>query len=173
MKLPFNGRNRITQPWSSAHYGLDIVGDDDKRVHCVESGTVITSTIITNRNDRTWEWGNYVRVDGDDGKRYFYCHLASRAARAGQRINKGDIIGIMGNTGKSFGAHLHLQVRTRQNAELNVAEVLGVPNLRGTYTIENIKSGLYDFTVRVSLGDLRAFDALAQEKQVVPIIREV
>lgn len=182
MSLPFNGRNRVTQEWKgAAHYGLDVVGDDDKKVLCVMAGTVVTSAIVTNKGDRTWEWGNYVRIDGDDGNRYFYCHLASRAVVTGQRIAQGGVIGVMGNTGRSFGAHLHLQIRTKNNVELNVADVIGVANKVGVYNNSTLapppvappKNTLYDFSVRVSNGDLNAFNALAKEKQVTPIVKEV
>ena len=66
--LIFRGRNRVTSgyrlPDRPDHNGLDIVGDDSTDVLCPVAGTVKSSTMITNKNDSTWEWGNYVRVDG-------------------------------------------------------------------------------------------------------------
>ena len=113
--LIFRGRNRVTSgyrlPDRPGHNGLDIVGDDSTDVLCPVAGTVKSSTMITNKNDSTWEWGNYVRVDDAQGNRLFFCHLDSRAVSVGQKVNPGDRLGVMGNTGYSFGAHTHFEVR--------------------------------------------------------------
>lgn len=137
--LLFKGRNRITSgyrlPDRPDHNGLDIVGDDSKDVLCPVSGTVRSSTIITDKSNSTWEWGNYVRVDDADGNRLFFCHLDSRAVSVGQKVNPGDRLGVMGNTGYSFGAHTHFEVRKSDGkTTLDPAAYLGVPNAKGTYS---------------------------------------
>ena len=139
MMLIFQGRNRITsddrRPDRPGHNGLDIVGDDSHDVLCPVSGTVRSSTMITNKNDSTWEWGNYVRVDDKDGNRLFFCHLDSRAVAVGQKVNQGDKLGVMGNTGYSFGAHTHFEVRKSDGrTNLDPAAYLGIPNAKGTYS---------------------------------------
>lgn len=137
--LLFKGRNRITSgyrlPDRPDHSGLDIVGDDSHDVLCPVSGTVRSSTMITDKNDSTWEWGNYVRVDDADGNRLFFCHLDSRAVSVGQKVNPGDRLGVMGNTGYSFGAHTHFEVRKSDGrTTLDPAAYLGIPNAKGTYS---------------------------------------
>ena len=137
--LIFRGRNRITSgyrlPDRPDHNGLDIVGDDSHDVLCPVSGTVKSSTIITDKSNSTWEWGNYVRVDDAQGNRLFFCHLASRAVSVGQKVNPGDRLGVMGNTGYSFGAHTHFEVRKSDGkTTLDPAAYLGVPNAKGTYS---------------------------------------
>lgn len=139
MMLIFQGRNRITSgyrlPDRPDHNGLDIVGDDSKDVLCPVSGTVRSSTMITNKNDSTWEWGNYVRVDDAQGNRLFFCHMASRAVSVGQKVSPGDKLGVMGNTGYSFGAHTHFEVRKSDGrTTIDPAAYLGIPNAKGTYT---------------------------------------
>lgn len=119
MALPFAGYNRLTQGFGPSHRAYDIVSypaggavPGDSLVRCVAGGVVGQSLIIQNRNDPTWEWGNYVRVDSADKRHYvFYCHLASRLVSTGQAVKAGDALGVMGNTGYSFGAHVHLEVR--------------------------------------------------------------
>lgn len=139
MRLIFQGRNRVTSgyrlPDRPNHNGLDIVGDDSHDVLCPVSGTVKSSTIITDKSNSTWEWGNYVRVDDAQGNRLFFCHLDSRAVSVGQKVNPGDRLGVMGNTGYSFGAHTHFEVRKSDGkTTLDPAAYLGVPNAKGTYT---------------------------------------
>lgn len=137
--LIFRGRNRVTSgyrlPDRPDHNGLDVVGDDSHDVLCPVSGTVKSSTIITDKSNSTWEWGNYVRVDDADGNRLFFCHLDSRAVSVGQKVNPGDKLGVMGNTGYSFGAHTHFEVRKSDGrTTLDPAAYLGIPNARGTYS---------------------------------------
>lgn len=53
-----------------------------------------------------------------------YAHLESISVKEGQTIKEGDVIGIMGNTGQSFGAHLHIDVvRGRQTKIYTLAEI--------------------------------------------------
>ena len=136
--LPFQGGNRVTSPFGprsgGTHRGIDIVGDDDKTVRAVAAGTVTVATIIKNKNDPTWEWGNYVRVDLPGGEKHYYCHLASRSVKAGDKLAAGDAIGVMGNTGKSFGAHLHFEVRDAKGVSQHPSAALGIPNVVGSYT---------------------------------------
>lgn len=147
--LPFAGSNRISSAYGSRtvngksefHRGLDIVGVDDKTVQAVVGGTVESSTIITNHNDLTWQWGNYVKVHGDDGLYWFYCHMDSRAVKVGQRVERGDKLGVMGNTGYSFGAHTHLEVRNKSCSSLDPCEMLGLANAAGvTYDREAMEA---------------------------------
>ena len=55
--------------------------------------------------------------------------------KAGQSIKKGDKLGIMGSTGKSTGAHTHLELREKGTSKtsLDIAEFTGIPNKVGTY----------------------------------------
>lgn len=153
--LPFNGRNRVTSIYGNRtlngkqefHRGLDIVGDDDTNVRSVSSGLVIRSTYINDKasGGRNWELGNYIVVQSTDGKFRRYQHLASRTVNVGDQVKIGDTIGIMGNTGYSFGAHLHYQVYTNVNnpntSTVNPAEDLGIDNVKGIYTKSNKGEG--------------------------------
>ena len=137
----YTGRFSVTSPFgwrllngtTDNHKGIDVVGLDDKHVCAVRPGVVGASQIITDRSNRTWEWGNYVRIDGDDGMYYYYCHLDKRIVTVGQRVNKGDHIGIEGNTGYSFGSHCHFEVRNLSGWSVNPAPYLDIPNAVGQY----------------------------------------
>ncbi len=141
----FAGKWRVTSPYGARvlngkngfHRGIDVVGITDNHVLAVVSGTVGYSGMVTDKNNRTWEWGNYVRIDGIDGKKYYYCHLDKRLVSAGQHVRAGDHIGIMGNTGYSFGTHTHFEIRNEQNVSMNPAPALGIPNREGTYGMDD------------------------------------
>lgn len=165
--LPFKGRNRVTQPYTysisgkTGHGGIDIVGDDNKNVYAVESGTV---TMISKWDGKTktgtQSYGNLVVVTDANNCRHYYAHLQSIAVSKGQAVNVGTQIGVMGNTGNSFGAHLHYEVRKGQTTatRVNPADYCGVQNAKGTYTEQEAETaiGTYypkeDLNVRTGAG---------------------
>lgn len=144
MIIPFKTDTvRVTSPYGKRtlngaadyHAGYDMVGVGSSDVVAAVGGTVVASRIVTDKSNLTWQWGNYVCIKTDDGQYHYYCHLASRAVTKGQRVKAGDKIGVMGNTGYSFGAHLHFEVRKSDGrTTVSPETVLGIPNKTGTYT---------------------------------------
>ena len=138
MQLPYQGDVRVSSTfgWRTLfgkrvyHNGIDLVGTD-KTVRAVVGGVVGQSTIITDPKNRTSEWGNYVRVDGEDGRLYYYCHLSKRLVSRGDKVSVGDALGIEGSTGKSTGSHLHLEVR-ENGKSIDPTAILGIKNIVGT-----------------------------------------
>lgn len=128
----------------SMHHGIDLVGETDINVYAPCDGIIGASTIVSNKSDRTWEWGNFVRIDTEDKKHsVFLCHLKSRAVTVGQKVKKGDKVGVMGNTGYSFGAHTHFEVRKfGTSTKENPADFIGIPNRVGTY--ENVEKKMLE-----------------------------
>ena len=55
-------------------------------------------------------YGNCVRIQHGGGRYTLYAHMSRLAASQGMRVSKGQIIGYVGNTGNSFGAHLHMEI---------------------------------------------------------------
>lgn len=111
----FEGRNQIAYSYGrfgytrnsgkTWHGGIDVVGVDSSMIRAVVAGIVVFSGIVTNKTDRTWEWGYYVCIQGNDGRFYYYCHMAQApVVRTGQSVNAGAAIGIMGNTGNAAEA---------------------------------------------------------------------
>ena len=145
MKTPFVGGDfKMTSPYGmrtlngveAFHGGVDLVGLSSKQICAVTGGKVIRSRIVTDKTDSTWQWGNYVAVAGDDGNTIYYCHMKERKVAVGDRVEVGDVLGIEGNTGYSFGAHLHFEVRDKKGVRINAADYLGIPNKVGTYKVE-------------------------------------
>lgn len=146
MRMPFKSGFRVSSPYGERadpftgekkwHGGIDLIGEDTN-VLAVTGGYVIQSRMVTNHEDRTWEWGNYVSVWGDDGLIYYYCHLAERTVEAGGRIEAGQRIGIEGATGLATGVHLHLEIRMGISegtySTVDPAQVLGIQNRSGYF----------------------------------------
>ena len=143
--LPFKSQKcRLTSPYNwrihpitnkrEFHRGIDIVAIGGDEVVSVADGRVVRSRIVDRASDtgNTWQWGNYIAIQGNDGNVVYYCHLAERYAVAGQTVRAGDVIGMQGATGQATGKHLHFEVR-RGTGYVNAADYLGVENKTGTY----------------------------------------
>lgn len=146
MRLPYeNGKVELTSRFgwrtlngaANNHKGIDLVGRTTKTVVAPCDGVIGVSTMLNKATDRTltWQWGNYVRIDTPDGLRIYLCHLAERKVRAGDRVKAGDVIGIEGNTGYSFGSHLHFEVR-KNGVSVNPCTYLGIPNTGGIHEVK-------------------------------------
>lgn len=92
--------------WSSGeHTGVDLVSTGDDTIRCVGAGTVVVAGM-------TAGWGNRVIVQHRNGRYSWYCHLDSIAVTKGQKVTRGTVLGHMGETGHTFGKHLHYQEST-------------------------------------------------------------
>ena len=85
------------------HPGLDIAGDRGEPVHATAAGVVKQ---VGYENG----YGNMVTVDHGFGLQTRYGHLLSYNVKAGDTVKRGDVIGRVGNTGRSTGYHLHYEV---------------------------------------------------------------
>jgi LysM repeat protein len=81
-------------------------------IHAAATGKV---TSVSENGSYNQGWGNDVVINHTDGTQTLYAHMSSVAATVGQNVLGGDIIGFIGSTGKSFGAHLHFEVRGAAN----------------------------------------------------------
>ena len=143
----YSGKFKVTSPFgwrtlngaAGDHKGIDVVGLTDKYVCAVVGGRVVSSTMLDRATDTTdtWQWGNYVCVLGDDGRRYYYCHMNKRLVSVGRRVEAGEHLGIEGYTGYCYpegprGSHCHFEVR-ENGVSIDPAPFLGIPNKAGTY----------------------------------------
>jgi murein DD-endopeptidase MepM/ murein hydrolase activator NlpD len=93
---PFNGG-------SDFHPGLDISANQGDPVHAPAAG------VVTNAAP-TGNYGNLVVVDHGFGIITKYGHLSRFAVMNGQQVNRGDVIGYVGSTGRSTSPHLHYEI---------------------------------------------------------------
>ena len=109
-----SGFCEITQGFggSNNHRGLDLVGANYTLDDIVSyaNGTV---NMVTNGYGNghgegvNWAYGNFVKIINDDGTVCLYAHMEYTSVKVGQRVSKGQVIGRMGNSGNSYGGHLH------------------------------------------------------------------
>lgn len=93
-------------PFSSGvefHKGIDIATRYGKEVLATADGLVIDASYHS-------QDGNLVRIDHGHGLVTAYCHLSKITAKYGMRVKRGDVIGYVGDTGRSTGSHLHYAV---------------------------------------------------------------
>jgi murein DD-endopeptidase MepM/ murein hydrolase activator NlpD len=57
-------------------------------------------------------YGNRVMINHGNGYQTLYAHLSKISVVVGQTVKRGDVVGIMGSTGRSTGTHLHFEIRS-------------------------------------------------------------
>ena len=91
---------------SEFHTGVDIVAGIGTKVVAAAGGVVSYSGTMP-------EYGNVVDVDHDNGLTSRYAHLSKRLVKVGDVVMKGQLIALVGNTGRTTGPHLHFEVREK------------------------------------------------------------
>lgn len=109
-KDPFTGRRTF-------HQGIDIVAPRGKEIVATGDGVVIKA-------ERMRGLGNAVYISHGFGVTTRYGHMSKIAVEAGQRVSRGDVIGHVGNTGRSTGNHVHYEVHVDGKAQNPLPYVL-------------------------------------------------
>ncbi len=87
------------------HAGMDFTAPRGTPIYATGDGVVIRA------DNSSKGYGNHVRIDHGYGYVTLYAHMYKIKVRPGQKVKRGDIIGQVGNTGKSVGPHCHYEVR--------------------------------------------------------------
>lgn len=98
---------KITQRYLAWHKGIDVANKSGGAILAADSGKVVVAGWLDNAG-----YGNRVMVDHGNGYQTLYAHLSKISVKVGQSVKRGDMLGIMGSTGRSTGIHLHFEVRT-------------------------------------------------------------
>ena len=86
------------------HYGVDLAMPTGTPVQAAFDGTVRVAKF--NKS-----YGNLIVIRHPNGLETYYAHLSKIEVRSGQKVKAGEQIGLVGNTGRSFGSHLHFETR--------------------------------------------------------------
>lgn len=96
-QLPWEKRGRL-------HAGVDFAAPMGSKV-------VATTQGVVSKTGYSPSYGNFVEVSHGEGLTSFYAHLSKSAVREGMAVTPGKLLGNVGNTGASAGAHLHFELR--------------------------------------------------------------
>ncbi len=122
-RCPLDSYSMITtqfaapDPWGIPHRGTDFAAANGTPIYAIAGGVISAAGPVNS-------YGNCVQIShgtASDGSRYdsLYAHMSRIAVNQGQSVQKGDVIGYVGNTGNVYGAnggyHLHLELRVNGN----------------------------------------------------------
>ena len=98
------------RPTAGAHGGVDIGADKGTPIPSPISGTVV---------DLGSGWGggygNYIQIKDSKGNYHMFAHCDSQSVSVGQQVQPGTVLGTVGDTGQSYGAHLHYEIDPPEN----------------------------------------------------------
>ena len=144
-----NADNQITCKYNGVtHKGVDVVKYKSETCPIIAhtAGKVIWLQTGQKNNTKAKgnaTYGNAVKLKHNDGYRTLYAHMAKVYVKEGQWVEKGQEIGYMGNTGKSYGAHLHFEVRNTLDVRINPTPYLdaNLPKTKAYYQVyDNVKN---------------------------------
>lgn len=117
----------ITQNYKKGvHNGVDLVNTNSKGAHILGWEVAHSDGVVVGyRNNCTGfekgSYGNYVKIKHNNGYYTLYAHMSYNTikVKTGDKVKKGQVLGYMGNTGYSFGGHLHFEVRTPSDVRID------------------------------------------------------
>lgn len=165
MKYPYSCYGYTRGGGKTWHGGIDVCGMDDDKIRMPGyngksiAGTVVTARIVTNKSNKTWEWGYYVCVKLDanqtpDAVNYLYfAHCSQLLVDKGTKVKTGDVLAVVGQTGNAAGTwtHCHFEVRaTAKSKGLDPTAYAGIPNKAGTYGGQPVQTSGEEVLIDVS-----------------------
>jgi murein DD-endopeptidase MepM/ murein hydrolase activator NlpD len=96
--------------WGKTHDGIDLGASTGTPIYAMSKGVVIGSFYDSS-------FGNKVEIKYWDGSISWYGHMSKRIAQEGDVVMPGELVGLVGNTGHSFGSHLHLEFQRTEAAD--------------------------------------------------------
>lgn len=103
--------------WGKNHHGMDIAVDEGSPVFASASGKVLYS------DNKLRGYGNAVIIRHDEKTTTLYAHNKLNKVKIGQTVKKGQVIALLGSTGRSTGPHIHYEIR-RGNGPVNPRKIL-------------------------------------------------
>ena len=140
--LPLNGQIAVTAAYGQkgsmdlwrpdgVHKGIDLISRENKDdIYSTCDGTV---RVVA------WDaegWGQYVSIGDAQGRKHIFAHMVQGSVKlkAGDSVTRSTVIGLMGNTGRSTGKHLHYQINDSDDKPVDPTAWLHIPNMTGNYS---------------------------------------
>lgn len=93
--------------WGRFHDGIDIDGDMGDRIRAAAPGKVVYSGVLGS-------YGKIIVIQHKNGFFTAYAHNKKNLVKKGRKVKQGQVIGLVGSTGRSTGSHLHFEVRDKK-----------------------------------------------------------
>lgn len=122
------------------HKGIDLTARTGTKIYAAGDGVVTRAQLGRG-------YGKMVEIDHGYTYSTLYAHMSKILVREGQQIKRGDVIGLVGNTGTSTGPHLHYEVRKN-----------GVPVNPINYYLNDLTPEQYDEMIEISSRPTQSFD---------------
>lgn len=97
--------------WGRSHEGIDVAAKEGTPIYAADNG------IVTEAQYKNNGYGNFISIDHGNGYVTYYAHCSALFVSDGDVVAKGDLIGHVGNTGRSTGPHLHFEIRENGTAK--------------------------------------------------------
>ncbi|MBT6236542.1 MAG: M23 family metallopeptidase [Bacteroidetes bacterium] len=123
------------------HKGLDFSAPTGTKVYA--TGDAVVKRV----KNRRWGYGKHIVLDHGYGYATLYGHLSRTNVRVGQKVKRGQLIGLVGSTGKSTGPHLHYEVHKNGSAVNPVG-----------YFYNDLTSDQYEEILKLSSNPNQSFD---------------
>lgn len=156
-RVVYNSENRITQKYKAAsHKGVDIGynGKDEEKNNVYANCSGYVYEVVDGLGNNTKytgvkSWGNYVYIKHPNGMFARYAHLKKGIlVKEKQNVDEKTIIGVIGNSGRSYGRHLHFEVSKGYSSSKRIdpTKYLTTPVYNGellkyTGTFPSLKNG--------------------------------
>ena len=172
-----NKTNQITQKYGNGHTGIDIVGKEglpeiiahsDGVVYAIQDGqdNNIKATGVKS-------YGNYVQIKHPNNMYTLYAHLEKKLkVKLGQQVKRGQVLGVEGNSGCSYGTHLHFEVRNKDNYVIDPTPYIDadLPNLPTLPEPQKRDENIYQ--VEVLIKDLRARNSYGLNATILGFVKK-
>ncbi len=122
---PVNGKKGF-------HAGVDMQGKPGEKIVATADGTVIQA-------DNNGLYGRYIKISHGNGFSTSFSHLQAFKVKKGDRVKRGQVIGLVGSSGRSTGAHLHYEL-TLNGKEINPATFMETADLSKGNVITKISA---------------------------------
>ncbi|MDB4107637.1 M23 family metallopeptidase [Bacteroidia bacterium] len=123
------------------HKGIDFTAPTGTKIYA--TGDAVVQKV----ENRRWGYGKHIVLNHGYGYTTLYGHMSRTNVRVGQKIKRGQLIGLVGSTGKSTGAHLHYEVRKNGSAVNPVG-----------YFYNDLSSEQYEEILKLSSNPNQSFD---------------
>lgn len=171
--------NQITQGYGNGHYGIDLVGKEGLPEIIAHSDGVVYAVQIGQDNNikatGVAGYGNYVQIKHSNNMYTLYAHLKKGTVKVkkGQTVKKGDVLGTEGNTGHSFGVHLHFEVRNSNNYVIDPTPYIDadLPNLP-TNLPEPVERDTTKYQIEVLIDVLRGRNGYGTDKSILGYVKK-